>query len=45
MLLDDGRFDPAAIEVIKDSFMEMGQLTQRPTTDQLLTTRFLPVKP
>jgi len=44
-LLDDGRFDPAAIEVIKDSFMEMGQLTQRPTTDQLLTTRFLPVKP
>jgi NitT/TauT family transport system substrate-binding protein len=45
MLLDDGRFDPAAIEVIKDSFIEMGQLTQRPTTDQLLTTRFVPVKP
>jgi NitT/TauT family transport system substrate-binding protein len=45
MLLDDGRFDPAAIEVIKESFVEMGQLTQRPTTDQLLTTRFLPVKP
>jgi NitT/TauT family transport system substrate-binding protein len=45
MLLDDGSFDPAAIEVIKDSFIEMGQLTQRPTTDQLLTTRFVPVKP
>jgi NitT/TauT family transport system substrate-binding protein len=45
MLLDDGRFDPAAIEVIKDSFIEMGQLTERPRTEQLLTTRFLPVKP
>lgn len=45
MLLDDGRFDPAAIEVIKDSFIEMGQLSQRPSTEQLLTTRFLPVKP
>lgn len=45
MLLDDGRFDPAAIEVIKDSSIEMGQLTQRPSTDQLLTTRFVPVKP
>jgi NitT/TauT family transport system substrate-binding protein len=45
MLLDDGRFDPAAIEVIKDSFIEMGQLGQRPSTDQLLTTRFVPVKP
>ncbi len=45
MLLDDGRFDPAALEVIKDSFIDMGQLTQRPSTDQLLTTRFVPVKP
>jgi NitT/TauT family transport system substrate-binding protein len=45
MLLDDGRFDPAAIEVIKDSFIEMGVLTKRPATDQLLTTRFVPVKP
>jgi hypothetical protein len=45
MLLDDGRFDPAAIEVIKDSFLEMGQLSQRTTTEQLLTTRFVPVKP
>jgi NitT/TauT family transport system substrate-binding protein len=45
MLLDDGRFDPAALDVIKDSFIEMGQLSERPRTDQLLTTRFLPVKP
>jgi hypothetical protein len=45
MLLDDGCFDPAAIEVIKDSFLEMGQLSQRTTTEQLLTTRFVPVKP
>jgi ABC-type nitrate/sulfonate/bicarbonate transport system substrate-binding protein len=45
MLLDDGRFDPAALAVIKDSFIEMGQLKERPHTEQLLTTRFLPVKP
>jgi hypothetical protein len=45
MLLDDGCFDPAAVEVIKDSFIDMGQLSQRPTIDQLLTTRFVPVKP
>ena len=45
MLLDDGRFDPAALEVIKNSFIEMGQLKERPRTDELLTTRFLPVKP
>jgi phthalate 4,5-dioxygenase len=42
---DDGCFDPAAVEVIKDSFIDMGQLSQRPTIDQLLTTRFVPVKP
>jgi NitT/TauT family transport system substrate-binding protein len=45
MLIDDGRFDPAAIEVIKDSFIEMGALTARPSDDQLFTTRFVPVKP
>lgn len=45
MLIDDGRFDPAALEVIKQSFIEMGLLPTKPATDQLLTTRFLPVKP
>ena len=45
MLIDDGRFDPAAVEVIKQSFIEMGLLPTKPSTDQLLTTQFLPVHP
>jgi NitT/TauT family transport system substrate-binding protein len=45
MLLDDGRFDPQAVEVLKSSFVEMGTLDKKPGDDQLFTTRFLPVKP
>jgi NitT/TauT family transport system substrate-binding protein len=45
MLLDDGRFDPAAVAVLKKSFVEMGTLQTIPSDDQLFTTRFLPVKP
>ncbi len=45
MLLDDGRFDPQAIQVLKDSFVDMGTLDTKPSDDQLLTTRFVPVKP
>jgi ABC-type nitrate/sulfonate/bicarbonate transport system substrate-binding protein len=45
MLIDDGQFDPAAVEVIKNSVVEMGQLAEKPRDDQLFTTRFLPVKP
>lgn len=44
MLLDDGKFDPKAVAVLKDSFVEMGILDQEPQDDQLFTTRFLPVK-
>lgn len=44
MLLDDGRFDPQAVEVLKQSFIEMGTLDRKPSDDQLFTTRFLPVK-
>lgn len=44
MLLDDGHFDPKAVAVLKDSFVEMGMLPTRPTDDQLFTTRFVPVK-
>jgi ABC-type nitrate/sulfonate/bicarbonate transport system substrate-binding protein len=43
MLLDDGRFDPRAVEVLKQSFIEMGTLDKKPSDDQLFTTRFLPV--
>jgi len=45
ILLDDGRFDPKAIAIIKDSFIDMGILDQKPADDQLFTTRFVPVKP
>lgn len=45
ILLDDGRFDPKAIGIIKDSFIDMGILDKKPADDQLFTTRFVPVKP
>ena len=45
ILIEDGHFDPKAIEIIKDSFIDMGILDQKPTNDQLFTTRFVPVKP
>ena len=41
----DGRFDPQAVEVLKESFLGMGILTDKPRDDQLFTTQFLPVKP
>jgi ABC-type nitrate/sulfonate/bicarbonate transport system substrate-binding protein len=44
MLLDDGRFDPAAVAVIKDSLIDMNMLDQKPSDDQLFTTKFVPVK-
>jgi ABC-type nitrate/sulfonate/bicarbonate transport system substrate-binding protein len=45
MFEDDGHFDPAAIAVLKDSFIGMGLLAEKPADEQLFTTRFLPVKP
>jgi len=45
MLETDGHFDPEAVEVIKDSFVGMGILSEKPSNDQLFTTRFVPVKP
>lgn len=44
-LESDGHFDPQAIEVLKTSFVDMGILPQKPATDDILTTRFVPVKP
>jgi NitT/TauT family transport system substrate-binding protein len=44
-LEDDGHFDPQAVEVLKASFVDMGILDTKPTDDQLLTTKFVPVKP
>lgn len=45
MLETDGHFDLEAVEVIKDSFVGMGILSEKPANDQLFTTKFLPVKP
>jgi len=45
MMSSDGAFDPQAIEVLKDTYVEMGMLPEKPATDQLLTTQFVPVKP
>jgi ABC-type nitrate/sulfonate/bicarbonate transport system substrate-binding protein len=45
MLSEDGRFDPDAVAVLKDSFVAMGTLDTKPNDDQLFTNRFLPVKP
>jgi ABC-type nitrate/sulfonate/bicarbonate transport system substrate-binding protein len=44
MMLDDGNFDPTAVQVLKDSFVAMGLLPTAPTDDQLFTRDFVPVK-
>jgi NitT/TauT family transport system substrate-binding protein len=45
MFNDDGRFDPRAVAVLKQSFVDMGTLREKPADDVLFTTQFLPVKP
>jgi NitT/TauT family transport system substrate-binding protein len=45
MLETDGHIDPAAIALMKDSFLEMGMLQTKPSDDQIIDARFLPVKP
>jgi NitT/TauT family transport system substrate-binding protein len=41
----DGTFDPQALAVLKQSFVDMQMLPSAPPDDQLFTARFLPVKP
>lgn len=40
----DGTFDPAAVAVLKKSFLEMGLLKTTPDDKALFTTEFVPVK-
>src|SRR5436190_312422 len=40
----DGRFDPKALVVIRQSLVEMGILQQVPEDSVMFTTKFLPVK-
>lgn len=44
-LESDGHFDPEAPEVLKSSFVDMGILDKKPTDDEFMTRRFVPVKP
>lgn len=41
----DGHFDPKAVDALKQSLIDMGSLTAKPTDAQILTTEFVPVKP
>jgi len=44
-MVDDGFFKPDGLEVLKDSFVELGMLKEKPSDDQILTKRFVPVMP
>jgi ABC-type nitrate/sulfonate/bicarbonate transport system substrate-binding protein len=44
MLIGDGQFDPAAIAVLKKSFVELDLLPSEPKDSDMLTERFVPVK-
>ena len=44
-LSKDGTFDPKGIDVLRDSFVELGILDKPASDDQILTTRFVPVRP
>jgi ABC-type nitrate/sulfonate/bicarbonate transport system substrate-binding protein len=44
MMLPDGAFDAAAIQVLKDSFVAMKLLPAASSDDQLFTRQFVPVK-
>jgi NitT/TauT family transport system substrate-binding protein len=41
MMQDNGKFNPAAIKVIKESLIEMDILEKTPTDDQIFTTKFV----
>ncbi|MGZ5804613.1 MAG: ABC transporter substrate-binding protein [Xanthobacteraceae bacterium] len=41
MLQDNGKFNPAAIKVIKESLIEMDILDKQPTDEQMFTTQFV----
>jgi NitT/TauT family transport system substrate-binding protein len=42
---DQGAFDPQGVEVLKQSYVDLQMLEQKPSDDQILTSRFVPVKP
>jgi NitT/TauT family transport system substrate-binding protein len=44
-LSNDGTFDPKAVQVLKQSFVEMNILKTAPSDSELFTTQFVPVTP
>jgi NitT/TauT family transport system substrate-binding protein len=42
---DDGQFDPKGLDILKDSFVELAILPQKPSDDQILTRQFVPARP
>jgi NitT/TauT family transport system substrate-binding protein len=45
MFVDDGTFNPQAVDTLKASWVAMGTLEDRPKNDEVFTTQFVPVKP
>ena len=41
----NGAFDPEGVAVLKQSFLDMGLLKEKPADDQMFTIQFVPVKP
>ena len=44
MFSDDGRFDPAAMDVLRRSWIDLGTLKTVPPDSALFTEQFLTVK-
>ena len=45
MMVLDGQFDAQGLELIKQSYVDLGTLPERPKDEQMLTRQFLPVGP
>jgi len=45
MMVLDGQFDAQGLELIKQSYVDLGTLPEKPRDEQMLTRQFLPVKP
>ena len=45
MFSEDGHFDARALDVLRKSYLEMGILEKEPKDEELLTTKFVPIKP
>ena len=45
MMSKDGVFDPKAVDLMADSFVEMGVLDKKPQPADMIVDRFVPAKP